>query len=370
MRKTVELVCTLIGGVAVLASVAMLFFARLLPMLWIVGGVTLLVGFGLFSIARSGRTWPARGVLGVLVLAVLGLCQTAPQWVAYVQAGSGGSGSNVEPSVEAPANPDDAPVVQVAEGSGTKANSANAKAAAEGDENEITLEQLLNDHIEPALKAISAKKGYTCTFQKREWCKGLIGGLRLTDERCQMKVRHEPFSAYLRFEQPTNKDGTEAIYVEGKNNGNVIAHSTTFAGRLIGTIRVPPTDPKVMADNRYPITNIGMRNLLLKIQKQGKEFEEELKGFAFTLVGERKKIDGRPCTCIEFYNPKPSARVPMVSARLYLDQEWKVPVGFESYENRGGRAELVEYYRYTKIKFDPEFNDLDFDPSNPKYGYK
>jgi hypothetical protein len=353
MRKPIEFLCLLIGGLSMLVSVALLFFARYAEMLLIAGIVFLVVGFIVFSLARRGRSWPARVVLATLMLAVVGLCQTAPHWLAYVSA-------------------EDPPVVQVAEprAAAQPSQAVNgAQQSSEEEGQEITLDELMKDHVEPALKAISAKKGYTATFHKREWARGLTSGLRLTDEVCEMKLRHDPLSVYLYFTQPERKRGTEAIYVEGKNGGNVIAHGVGLIKFFAGVVRVPPTDPKVMADNRYPITNIGMKGLLRKIQNNVKNFPDEAKAFTYTIVQDRK-VDGRPCKCIEFFNPKPSERFPMASARLYIDREWNIPTGFESYERIDGRTQLVEQYRYTKLSFDPDFKDIDFDPNNPDYGYR
>ncbi len=80
-------------------------------------------------------------------------------------------------------------------------------------------------------------------------------------------------------------------------------------------------------------------------------------------------IDKRPCKKIELWNAKPE-KYPRASARLYIDREWNIPVGFESFEMMNGRVTLVEYYRYTNLKFNPGLKDIDFDPSNPVYGYR
>jgi hypothetical protein len=359
MRKAFEAICLLIGGLAVAAGAGLLFFTRFGTMFLIAGICMLFAGILVFSLARPGRTWAARSVLAVLALGTLALCQTAPHWLPYVSAEERAA----PPSIDEPDG--DRPVLQLA---GGQAGKKKGTTGPDEKEQTLTLEELLRDHIEPALKSVSAKKDYVCTFHKREWARGLVGGYRLTNDVCYMKVRHDPFSAYLYFEQPSGKRGTEALYVEGKNGGNVIAHGVGIE-RLVGTIRVPPSDAKVMKDNRYPITNIGMKNLLLKIKNNAKEFEEELKGFALTIV-EDKKIDERPCKVIDFFNPKPTDKVPMTSLRIYIDREWNVPTGFEAYERRDGTSQIAEYYRYTNLKFDTGLKDIDFDPANPEYGYR
>jgi hypothetical protein len=343
----------------------------------VAGAAALVLGTAIFLIARGGRTWPAWALLIALVTGTFAAGQTAESWLPTAESWL----ANLPTLRTDEDSPEEVPGLPVAvtldETAKTEAQ-ADAKTGAEPDgkaskaeiaeETQITAEQFLMEHIEPALKAISAYEGYSCNFHKREWAKPLVGNnYRLTDEKISLKVRHEPFSAYLHFDHEA-KRGTEALYVEGKNDGNVVAHSTVFPSNLVGTIRVPPTDRKVMADNRYPITNIGMKNLMIKFKKESEENRTMEKDITFTLVKDQK-VDGRPCKVIEIYNAKPE-KYSRASARLYIDREWGIPVGFESYEKMDGRTTLVEYYRYTNLKFNPGFKDIDFDPANPAYGYR
>src|SRR5262249_18410770 len=160
-----------------------------------------------FAVARSGRTWPAWGVMLVLVGATFALGQTSQRWLPYVPSlGAGRSASTDEQET-----PPVVPVAGEREG-GTSTAETTAKEGTRENKNssipnvaegiEITAAQFLSDHIEPALKAISKYEGYTCTFHKREWAKPLLGGYRLTNETITLKVRHEPFSAYLYFSEP------------------------------------------------------------------------------------------------------------------------------------------------------------------------
>ncbi len=294
MRKLLDISCLVVGGLSMLVGAGLLMLYWLGPSsgihpgkpVLLAGAAGVALGAVVFLVARGGRTWPAWAVIIALMTGTFALGQTADRWLPYVPS----LGTNDDP-------PDDPPdVVPVADKAAdktaaektanktaAKTESTPGKAASKTDANpaaaegtEITPEQFLTEHIEPALKAISAYEGYTCSFHKREWAKGLGRSYSLTDERISLKVRHEPFSAYLHFDH-TAKRGTEAIYVEGKNNGYVIAHSTKFPGSLLGTIEVPPTDSKVMADNRYPITNIGLKNLMLKFKNESEKYKEALK---------------------------------------------------------------------------------------------
>ena len=115
--------------------------------------------------------------------------------------------------------------------------------------------------LEPAIriaqaaqKAIAEEDGYEAVLTKRE-----LLGRRVIQQRMRMKIRHEPFSVYLYFNSPHR--GREVIYVDGKNGGNLLAHETGLAA-LVGTVRLKPTSSTAMRDNRYPVTEIGMKRLV------------------------------------------------------------------------------------------------------------
>ena len=75
----------------------------------------------------------------------------------------------------------------------------------------------------------------------------------------KMKVRHEPFSVYMHFDEP--HAGREVIFVEGRNNNNLLVHEAGFAS-LIGTLELEPTGSQAMAENRYPITKAGIQKMI------------------------------------------------------------------------------------------------------------
>ena len=50
----------------------------------------------------------------------------------------------------------------------------------------------------------------------------------------------QPLSVYLQFLKPSSIKGRECIYVEGKNDGNVIAHEGGFKGKFLPTVTIPP----------------------------------------------------------------------------------------------------------------------------------
>ncbi len=80
---------------------------------------------------------------------------------------------------------------------------------------------------------------YTCTLVKKE----RIDGKLTPDNVIAMSVHNEPFSVDLRWIEPKNMTGQEAIYVCGRNNGNMRVKSAGFLG-AIGFVSIEPTDPR------------------------------------------------------------------------------------------------------------------------------
>lgn len=220
--------------------------------------------------------------------------------------------------------------------------------------------------IKGSLETVRQVKDYQTTFVKREFVDG-----KLTDYQYMfMKIRQKPFSVYTYFLKPDELKGQEAIFVEGKNNNQLVAHPVGFRKALVGTIQLDPHGSWAMAGQRHPIVAAGMERLLLKML----ELSEKEPRFKQTDVRmfDQAKVDGRPCLCLQISQPRPQPGFNFAVARLFIDQEWNVPVRFEAYEypEKGGDPYLVEEYTYTKLQFNQNMTDLDFDPKNPAYGYR
>ena len=208
-------------------------------------------------------------------------------------------------------------------------------------------------------------KDYSCTMVKRE----RIGGKLNDQEFMYLQVRHEPFSVYMYFLGPEKLKGQEALYVAGKNNGNLLGHGVGIR-KIAGTVPLQPNGAMAMQGQRYPITEIGMLNLtkrLIEVAEKDKQFGEcEVKFY------KNAKINGRSVTCIQVVHPVPRKNFLFNMARVYVDDELNVPVRYESYDwpaVAGGKPELLEEYTYTDIKINNNYTDADFDEHNPKYHF-
>ena len=209
-------------------------------------------------------------------------------------------------------------------------------------------------------------KDYTCTLVKRENIDGKIGA----HEYIFMRVRQEPCSVYMHFLGPAAFKGRECIYVAGANNGKLIAHE---GGNKIflPTVRIDPNGFLAMRGQRYPITEVGVRNLtarLIEVAEQDAKFGEcDVKHF------QGAKVNGRVCNCIQVTHPVRRSNFRFHMARIFIDDEHNVPLRFESYDwptQAGGKPVLLEEYTYMNVKFNVGLTDADFDESNGNYRFK
>jgi hypothetical protein len=214
-------------------------------------------------------------------------------------------------------------------------------------------------------QTIGKIRDYSATMVKRERINGKLN----EKEFMFVKVRHEPFSAYTYFLGPEKMKGQEAIYVAGKNKGNLLAHGVGLK-RALGMVSLDPNGLIAMAGQRYPITEIGVANLtkrLIEVAENDMKFGEcEVQFF------KDAKINGRSCTCIKVTHPTPRKEFKFNVATVFVDDELNVPVRYAAYEwpaVAGTEPQLLEEYTYLDMKINQGFTDADFDDKNPNYRF-
>lgn len=210
-------------------------------------------------------------------------------------------------------------------------------------------------------------RDYSCTLVKRENIDGKVGDY----EYIFTKVRHQPFSVYMYFLGPDNIKGRECIYVSGNNENKLIAHEG--GGRLraiLPTVKIDPHGMLAMRGQRYPITEVGFRNLtvrLIEVAEQDTKYGEcDVKFF------KGAKINGRVCTCLQVTHPVPRQNFRFHIARVFIDDELNLPIRYESYDwpqEQGGQPTLLEEYTYMNLKINNGFTDAHFDEQNKEYGF-
>lgn len=214
---------------------------------------------------------------------------------------------------------------------------------------------VLEAWLEFAQKDIPTRvKEYSCLIVKTE----RVGGKLREEESIYAKIRHEPYSVYLRFAKPKKSEGREAIYVAGRNDGKLIAHGSGFE-RMFGNFWLQPTSPQAMDGNLHPITENGVVHILQQMRdichKQGGNP-------AIKAAVTECKLNGRACLRLEIVTPGNSHH----RAHFYIDREYDLPVRY-AYWNAAN--ELQEERTYLELKLNPGFSETDFDHNNGGYNF-
>lgn len=241
--------------------------------------------------------------------------------------------------------------------------------------------------LDPALRVAQAGldymrenvRDYTATIVRRERVKGKLGPESFVD----VKIRHEgngeesagaeaaqqiPFSVYTCFLKPDDLAGQEAIWIKGKNGNRLVAHGVG-ATRFF-KVNLKPTSFLAMRGNRYPITEIGIKNLIVRMIEKGKNDLDH--GECDVEYDRNYQIEGRSATLITITHPEKRKHFSYYVAKIFIDDELNVPVGFEGYtwpRDPGGEPVLIERYFYKNLQLNVGLNDADFDPDNPDYDY-
>ncbi len=206
---------------------------------------------------------------------------------------------------------------------------------------------------------------YQCRFAKRDVVNG-----KVHSHSTVVKFRKKPMSVYMRFEQPSA--GREVIYVEGRNEGKLLAHESGLLG-VVGTVALLPNTPRAMSESRHPITEFGMEKLLNGAIAQ---WEAEAKFAASETEAQfypQAKLGQMECQVIETRHPVHRREFSFYMTRLYLDNKTMYPVRMEQYAFPAKPNEappLIEEYTYFQIQTNQGYTDQDFDPANPQYRFK
>jgi hypothetical protein len=225
-----------------------------------------------------------------------------------------------------------------------------------------------------ALARIEAEiEDYTATMVKRERISGRLGGetkidLKVRTRRVEDGKLVRPLSAYLLFQNPWLARGREVIWVEGRNEGKLIAHE----GGIKNIIRVSlaPDDQLAMLGNKYSITEIGLTRLVEKLIEKGERDREV--GAVDVDISDGHKVGDRPCRLIQVTHPDPDPRFDFHIAQIFLDTERMIPLRYAAFmwpEKPDGPPLLEEEYTYLNVRLNVGLTDADFDPDNPAYQF-
>ena len=164
--------------------------------------------------------------------------------------------------------------------------------------------------------------------------------------------------------------GREVIYVDGLNDGKMVAHEGGLKGRFLPTVSLLPTSALAMRGNRYPITEIGIMTLTRRLIEKGERDRKH--GDCQVRLVDGAKVRDRVCTMLEVTHHEQKPQYDFHLARVFLDRELNMPIRYEAYgwpSQPGAAPPLLEEYTYMDVKVNVGLTDADFDRKNSKYRF-
>ena len=247
------------------------------------------------------------------------------------------------------------------------------RVAAKPNKSKSKIPHPLDPAIEIAYQGLDRIKeidDYTARLIRRERTNGKLSPLEFSTVKIRnaRPEKNIPFSIYMGFTKPRSINGREAIWIEGQNNGKIVAHE---AGMILGKITVflNPDGPIAMRGNRYPMYEAGFKVLVDRLIEKA-EREREYEECEVSIVDD-KIVNKRPCKMIEVKHPQERDYFDFHIARIYIDNELQLPIRYEAYDwaEDGGKPILLEQYLYTDIKLNVGLTDDDFNPRSKKYNF-
>ncbi len=216
---------------------------------------------------------------------------------------------------------------------------------------------------------------YSAKVYKRERVNGTLGEteqifVKVRNRKYENGILKVPFSVYMNFLKPNAIKGREVLYVENRNNGAITAHEGGMRGRFLPTMNLDPHGMLAMQGQRYPITDFGFENLVVKLIEKGERDRKHAECKVEFRSG--AKVGEAICTRLEVVHPNPRPHFDFHVAEIFIDDKLNIPVRYAAYSwptHEGGEKELLEEYTYTTIKMNQGFTDMDFDPKNSSYNF-
>lgn len=215
-------------------------------------------------------------------------------------------------------------------------------------------------------------RDYTATLTKRERI-----GEKLVEQKMFVKVRQRkreddqlavPMAVYLKFLDPPSVAGREVIWVEDRNDGKLVAHEGGFKNLL--RVNLAPDSMLAMMGNRYPITEIGIENLIAKLIERGERDRQT--GNCEVQFLEDQPLGDRTCRVIQVTHPERQPQFDFFRAEIWIDVERNIPLRYWARiwpESDGDEPILDEEYLYEDVKLNVGLTEKDFDPDNENYDY-
>ena len=218
---------------------------------------------------------------------------------------------------------------------------------------------------------------FTLTRQER------VGGDLLAPQVMDVKLRHEPFSLYMKWlkGEGAGVKGRQLLFVEGQNDDKLIILPGGLAGRLTGAVELSLDDPLVTAEARHPANECGLLNLAQTVLGHHlRDLEADCRGVQCELH-DNQMYNDRPCFLFIATYESPERSPTYRKVAMFIDKEMSMPICINNYTwgpddvapQELDSLTLVEAYSYSDIVVDTREASLtedDWSRDNKRYRMK
>jgi hypothetical protein len=153
------------------------------------------------------------------------------------------------------------------------------------------------------------------------------------------------------------------------HDGRLLVKEVGFKTRG-GALRLSLQNPFVRAENRYPVTHLGLVNSIDTVLTAW-EREAKLEGTQVLVTfSDDARWGETVCHELLVTHQNPHAEIDFHRTRICFDRETLLPIHSERYgwpAEAGEEPPLIEEYSYANVRTNVGLTDADFDP--PQYGF-
>lgn len=227
--------------------------------------------------------------------------------------------------------------------------------------------------LEEGCRRLIGISNYTAIFSKQERVDGEI----CDGEVMQLKLRHEPFSVYMKW--LVGDKGREVLYVEGQHDGKLLVKLGGWKGRLLPTLKLNPNGSRAMRTSRHPITQMGLLAVVTTLIENRREDLRRESRVRCRMVA-NQQFDQRDCFRYSLEYDRPQDSAIYRKSIVYIDKEYSLPIFIRNYAwpsptdvldaSEMDNGTLIEHYTYSNIDLNAELADGDFNRTNTAYRFR
>lgn len=201
-------------------------------------------------------------------------------------------------------------------------------------------------------------KGYSLTLKKQE----RINGTNYPREIIEVHFRDQPHSVHFTWREGARL-AEKVLYVEGENDGKMLARPRGLAARLVaGDIVARDVDgPDARQSGRYPLSEFGLKKSCARTLAAWKEARRAGNlDIEYVGVHKVKELDDRVCWVLRHTTREPNAEG-VKETTIYVDTQTWLQTGVLL---KDGEGLVIGAYYFCDIRLNPKFDKDQFKPAS------